>query len=175
MKVGAGKTAPEVLPRDFFISYAHQDIEWAQKVSWWLEDAGYSVFFAPWDFRPGHNFVLMMHRASMAGQTLAILTEQYLEANYTQPEWASRLADDPHGTARSLIPIRVGRCEPSGLLRGVLYIDICGLDEVAAREKVLEGVRPGRAKPTSEPPFPGEACFVEASAGREVEVYEAGE
>ena len=49
--------------KDFFISYNRNDKQWAEWVAWILEDEGYSVVIQAWDFRPGGNFVLDMHRA----------------------------------------------------------------------------------------------------------------
>jgi hypothetical protein len=49
----------------------------------------------------------------------------------------------------------VAECEPPGLLRARTYIDLVGLDEDAARKKLLEGVKQERAKPSKGPSFPG--------------------
>ncbi len=153
--------APVVLPAptaqapDYFISYTRPDREWAEWIAWQLEDAGYSVVLQAWDFRPGNNFIVMMDRASRARQTLIILSEAYLEADFTQPEWARAMALDPRGLQRRVIPVRVARCDAEGLLGPVIYVDLVELDRTAARRVLLDGVRPGRAKPTSEPPYPG--------------------
>ena len=55
------------------------------------------------------------------------------------------------------MPVRVRQCELKGLLAQIVYIDLMGLDEEAAREALLNGVVRGRAKPESAPSFPGEA------------------
>ena len=62
---------------------------------------------------------------------------------------------DPTGTQRLLIPVRVRECDVDGLLGGIVYIDLVGLDAEAARERLLAGVLRQRAKPTREPGFPG--------------------
>ncbi len=144
---------------DFFISYATSDNDWAQWVAWQLEHcAGYRVFFQAWDFRPGHNFVVQMHRAAeRSARTIIILSPAFLESEYVIPEWASVLATDPSGDFARLVPIRVREVEPPGLLRGVIWIDLVGLDITAARETLLDGVRSERAKPATEPEFPGVA------------------
>lgn len=142
---------------DFFISYTAVDEEWAECIGWWLEDAGYRVIVQKWDFRPGHNFVLMMQRAASAKHTIAILTPAYLEAYFTQPEWAAAVAKDPTGMQRKLIPIRVEACRPDGLLGQLVYIDLVGTPEGEMKETVLLGVKAGRAKPAAPPPFPANA------------------
>jgi hypothetical protein len=141
--------------RDFFVSYNHEDRKWAEWIAWQLEDAGHSVIIQAWDFRPGNDFVLEMQKAAVATQkTIAVLTENYLSAEYTQPEWANAFARDPQGNARTLIPVRVARCRPTGLLTTRVYVDLVGLSESEARV-ALVGVIRDRVKPDTPPPFPG--------------------
>jgi hypothetical protein len=149
---------PETAERiDFFISYTARDVLWAEWIAWWLELAGYSVIIQAWDFRPGHNFVLrMQHAASVAKRTIIVLSPAFLEAVFTQPEWAASFASDPTGAGRHLIPIRVEHCKPDGLLGQLVYVDLVGVaDEHEAAMQVLDGVRSGRGKPTVHPAFPG--------------------
>jgi len=71
-----------------------------------------------WHFRPGENFALRMQEAAaQADLTLVVLSKAYLQAAYTQPEWAAAFTHDPTGKARRLIPVRVGKCAVTGLLR----------------------------------------------------------
>jgi hypothetical protein len=102
---------------DFFISYTRTDRGWAEWIAWTLEAQGYSTIIQAWDFRPGANFVLEMERATAEAQkTLVVLSQDYLNAAFTQSEWAAAFARDPLGRNRSLIPIRVKECKPEGLL-----------------------------------------------------------
>ena len=142
-------------PPDFFISYTAEDKGWAEWIGWCLDNAGYSVILQAWDFRPGHNFILMMNMAARATRTLVVLSPAFLEATFVQPEWASALRQDPTGMGRKLIPVRVKSCEPRDLLAGIIYIDLVECSREAARTVLVDGVREGRAKPNSEPPFPG--------------------
>src|SRR5262249_11746111 len=68
--------------------------------------------------------------------------------------WAAAFAEDPQGLFRKLVPIRVDRCRPGGLLRLIVQIDLVGLDAAQARHTLLDGIK-GRAKPGEPPPFPG--------------------
>lgn len=109
-----------------------------------------------WDFRPGENFVLEMHRATAeTNKTIAVLSDSYLNALYTQPEWAAAFASDPTGEQRQLIPVRVGACKPAGLFASLIYIDIVGASEQDAQLAIL-GAFSTRAKPSRAPRFPGE-------------------
>jgi hypothetical protein len=141
---------------DFFVSFNKADRGWATWIAWELEEAGCSVVFQDWDFRPGSNFVLEMQKgASVARRTIAVLSPDYLTAQFTQPEWAAAFGQDPTGEKGLLVPVRVRECDLRGLMPQIVYIDLVGLDEEAAREKLLAGISEGRRKPTAAPAFPG--------------------
>jgi TIR domain len=141
--------------KGFFISYTQVDEPWAKWIAWTLEEAGFSVDIQVWDFRPGENFVLRMHQATAeADKTIVVLSPDYLKSEFTRPEWTAAFAQDPQGNARKLIPIRVAKCEPTGLLASIIYVDLLGLAQDDARA-VLLGAFSERTKPTSMPAFPG--------------------
>ena len=147
---------------DFFISYNKADRRWAEWIAWQLEDAGFSVVLQAWDFRPGSNFILEMDRAAKrADRTIAVLSPDYLEAAFTQPEWGGAVATDPEGLRRGLIPIRVRGCQPTGLLGQIVYIDLVGREEATARDALLSGLNE-RGKPELPPAFPGDAPHAES-------------
>jgi tetratricopeptide (TPR) repeat protein len=141
--------------KDFFISYNKADRQWAEWIAWTLEEEGYSVVIQAWDFRPGGNFVLEMQQAAVGTQkTIAVLSEDYLKAEYTQPEWAAAFAQDPQGKNRTLIPIRVRKCSPTGLLAPIIWADLVDLSEDEAQETLLKSLQE-RAKPLQKTAFPG--------------------
>lgn len=142
--------------KDFFISYNKADKAWAEWIAWQLEAEGFSVIIQAWDFLPGSNFVLDMHKAAeQARRTIAVLSQDYLDAVYTQPEWAAAFVQDPEGIKGTLIPVRVRDCKMKGLLKAIVYIDFIGLEERIARQALLTGVRYKRSKPLKPPSFPG--------------------
>lgn len=141
---------------DFFISRNKADREWAAWIAWQLEAAGYTTVVQDWDFLPGSNFVLEMQRAATdAKRTILVLSPDFLTSEYTAPEWAAAFANDPAATARTLVPVQVRCCKPSGLLSPIVYIDLVDRDESRAREELLLGVKQHRAKPSNPPRFPG--------------------
>jgi tetratricopeptide (TPR) repeat protein len=147
---------------DFFISYNRADKAWAEWVAWQLEQAGYTLFIQAWDFRPGHNFVLEMHRAAtLAGRTVPVLSPNFLASRFTQPEWAAAFAADPTGEQGRVVPVRVAECDPKGLLGPIVYIDLVDRDEAKAKDELLNGIRRERAKPPVSPVFPGAAAPVD--------------
>lgn len=141
--------------KDFFVSYNKADRQWAEWIAWELEAAGYGVIIQAWDF--AGNFVLEMDRAHReAARTVAVLSPDYLEAMYTKPEWAARFAQDPTGRDDRLIPVRVREVELEGLLAQIVYVDLLGLSEAEASERLLQRARRERAKPARRPTFPGD-------------------
>ncbi len=123
---------------EFFVSYSSPDKDWAEWISWTLEEAGFHTTVQAWDFRPGSNFVLEMQRAlERAKRIVLVLSEDYLKSQFTSAEWAGFFARDPAGKERKLLPIRVRDCRPEGLLRALIYLDIIGLSEVDARTAIL--------------------------------------
>lgn len=125
-----------------FISYTNVDQRWAEWIAWQLELDGHSAVLQAWDFLPGMNFVLEMQRAVLESDlTIVVLSEDYQRACFTQPEWAAAFALDPLGAASRLIPIRVQGCEPRGLLKQIVYIDLAGYLEDAARKRLLTAIR----------------------------------
>jgi hypothetical protein len=143
------------LKKDFFVSYTSADKTSAEWIAWQLEGAGYSVVIQAWDFRPGENFVVEMQTAAAeAERTLLVLSDDYLRSSFGRSEWAAAFAQDPTGASGRVLPVRVKPCEPDGLLRAIIYIDLVGLSDQEARSRLLEGVDPARAKPPAPPPFP---------------------
>src|SRR3954470_11445333 len=141
--------------RDFFIGFNKADRAWATWIAWILEEAGYSVIFQDWDFKG--NFVLEMDRAhTQSRRTVAILSPDYLTSRFTAPEWAARFAQDATSEHDRLIPVRVRPCDLEGLLAQIVYIDLVGCGEMAARDKLLRRIEGIRLKPDEPPLFPGE-------------------
>jgi hypothetical protein len=141
-------------PKNFFISHNRADTELAVWIAWQLEEAGYTTVVQAWDFRPGNNFVLEMQKATAeCERTIAVVSQDYLNAMSTQPEWAAAFGKDPTGEKGTLLPVRVGECDLKGLWPQILYIDLVGLDEESMRKRLVKGVRRGRVKPKTKPPF----------------------
>ena len=153
--VSGGKESPTASPH-FFISRSGEDSAWAEWIAWQLEKAGFRCHLQDWDFRDGQNFVLNMQRGAEAERTIAVLSDSYLRSvsGYPEAEWAAAFCRDPRGVKGILLPVRVRECVPTGLLGSLTYIDLVGLDEQAARTRLLKGVKSGRAKPDTPPSFP---------------------
>ena len=153
--------------RDFFISYHKADRSWAEWIAWSLEEAGYTTIMQVWDFKPGSNVALGMRWASAeADRVVTVLSQDYLTSLYTNPEWAAAFAQDRMGKRGLLLPVRVRECGLEGLLQQVAYIDLVGADEAEAGERLLNGVKRERAKPTAAPRFPDSTLMSRSVAER---------
>jgi len=143
---------------DFFISYNKEDKAWAEWIAWELEEKGYTTVLHAWDFRPASNFVLEMQKASEnASRTIAVLSPDYLNAVYPQPEWTAAFVQDPTGEKGTLLPVRVHLCELKSMWASITYIDLVGLNESKAKDVLLKGVKRERIKPSTKTSFPGSA------------------
>jgi tetratricopeptide (TPR) repeat protein len=146
---------------NFFISYTQADRPWAEWIAWILEEAGYKTTIQAWDFRPSGNFVVEMQKAAVGSErTIAVLSPDYLCSLFGMAEWATAFAADPDGSKGRLVPVLVREVdsESLGLLTAIIQIRLVGLGESAAREALLSGLVPGRARP-EKVRFPGAHLF----------------
>ncbi|MCD8050509.1 MAG: toll/interleukin-1 receptor domain-containing protein [Clostridiales bacterium] len=143
--------------RDFFISYNHNDEEWAKWIAGTLEEHGYTTTIQAWDFQPGNNFVLKMQEAAVTcSKTILVLSQNYLDSAYCKTEWSAAIGRDPTGKERTLIPVRIEPISPPGLLAQIVYIDLCDRSEEEAKSELLKGVQKGAIE-RKKPDFPGAA------------------
>lgn len=140
----------------FFVSYADEEKDWAEWIAWQLEEVGHKVTLQAWDFRPGMDFVSAMRRAaSEADRTIAVVSPNYVRSDFSAAEWQDVFAQDPRGERGLLIPVRVREYDAPPFLRNIIRISLVGLDEDAARKKLLSGLDLSRAKPSTQPRYPG--------------------
>jgi hypothetical protein len=141
--------------KDFFISYTGADQAWAEWIAETLERAGHSIVLQAWDFRPGENFIQRMNQAlEESKRVLAVLSPAYFHSDYARDEWTAALVRD-RGQADRLLPVRVAQVELPPLLANRIYIDLVGLEEKLAVERLVAGVQRGRVRRAGKGPFPG--------------------
>ena len=149
---------PGVTEWDFFVSYQQTDRTWAEWIAWQLEAAGHTVLLQLWDFVPGTNWIkLMQDGVSRSARVIVVLSPAYTGSVFGAAEWQAIWAHDPGGAERRVIPIRVADCERPGLLAGIVGIDLFGVPEPAALQRLQEAIQralAGRAKPLKPPSFP---------------------
>ena len=145
---------------DFLVSYTNADQAWAAWIAWQLEDAGYQVVIQAWDFLPGRDWAHEMQQAlASVPRVVAVLSPAYLSSEHGEAEWRAFYAADPSGEQARLLPVRVAEVTPPGLLKTRVYIDLVGMDEREARDRLLTAAGGARGKPADAPVFPGLAAL----------------
>lgn len=142
------------------MSYTRADRKWAEWIAWQTEAAGYSVLFQDWDFVAGANWIqLMQAGVTHAERVLVVLSDSYLKnSSFGAVEWQAIWAQDPAGARHRVIPVRIADCTPSGMLAGIVRVDLFDLSEAEASarlRKALYAALDGRAKPATAPSYPG--------------------
>lgn len=141
--------------KDFFISYARADSDWAKWIAWQIEDVGYTTFLQAWDFQPGNNFPHKMEKGvTECARTVAVLSPAYFASGFTRAEWYAAFAKDPTGEHGLLLPVRIAEFNVEGLLGQIIYVNLVGVNEKEARERLLTSIEQTRAKPPRPPKFP---------------------
>jgi hypothetical protein len=64
-------------------------------------------------------------------------------------QWALAFRRDPAGREGRVLPVHIDSCEIGGLLGSIAFIDLVGLKEPQARDRLLQGVRQERVKPST--------------------------
>jgi tetratricopeptide (TPR) repeat protein len=142
----------------FFISYAAADRSWAAWIAWALETTGYSTFVDARDIEYGQSFVHQVRQAlAHCDQMIMLLTPRYLMSELTAAELSAAFARDPTGGRGLLLPVRVEKCDPGDRIGGMGFVDLVGLDEASARNRLLRHIERAHAKPSSPPLFPARA------------------
>ncbi|MEU4095263.1 FxSxx-COOH system tetratricopeptide repeat protein [Streptomyces sp. NPDC026673] len=142
-----------------FVSYATPDRAWAEWAAWHLTDAGYDVELDTWHWGAGENFILRMNHALKQGSRMvALLSAAYFDSDrFTTLEWTAVLA-----AKDKMVPLRIEKVTAPPILRPLIYQDLFGRGEAAAREALLGAVRGPTGVPTTRPGFPEQ----DGTAGR---------
>jgi hypothetical protein len=145
-------------PRDFFISRTGVDKDWAQWIAQVLEEEGHTTYLQDWDFLPGQSFIANMRIGAQCKRTIAVLSPEYLAAEFTVPELEAAFK------THTYLPVRVRRCEIDPLLAPYVFIDFVGKSKDEARDLLLKGVKGERLKRAVE--FPGQIDYAKVSVAK---------
>jgi len=135
--------------KKYFISYTtrtEEDRQWAIWVEWFLRvQLGHDTIMQEYDFQPGDNFIERMDDAlKKADCVIGILTHTYMQSAYCKDEWTN---------ADRFIPVRFDNCNPQGLLKNRVYINLYKLDSASAKKELAAKLKIS-TRPTEEPLFP---------------------
>jgi len=135
---------------DFFVSYTAADEAWATWIGMQLEAAGQRVRLQAWDSPAGENFVVWISRQMQAAaRTVAVCSVAYFGSHWCTHEWTGALA------SRNVIPLRVEDCTLPPVLATIGWRDLYGLDESAARRRLIESVGLATVARVASGGFPG--------------------
>ena len=115
---------------DVFVSYNKIDEEMARNIAEYLESYNTGkrqirVFFAPWDIRPGDNFINLINEGLAQAKFFAlVLSSEALHAEWPTAESAAALLCDPSGRMGRVIPILVKSCKLPPLLAIRNWLDL---------------------------------------------------
>ena len=137
---------------DVFISYTGRDWGWASWLDFTLREAGYATKVQGYDFMVGKSFVNAMDEALKQSRLVAcLLSPAYLDSRWCGEEWQAALVKD------KLLPLRIAECALDGLLAPRAYLDLVGVPEAEARERIVAELkkRDGEdPRPKVKPAFP---------------------
>jgi hypothetical protein len=151
--VGSGGEADR---RDFFISHAGADQQWAQWIGQQLVDAGYTVELDLWHWAAGANFVDAMRAAlGRADRVVAVYTDAYFAGRYARAEHTAVFTSAQAGR---IVPVRVEECEVPELYAPLVRIELAGVERDEARRRLLAGIAGPPGPPGRPVDFPGPAA-----------------
>lgn len=127
---------------NFFISYNKADKHWAEGLGNWLDQALFTTILQEQDFVAGSNFVSQMHGAlKEAERLILVLSPDYLSSKFAESEWTAAFVSDPTNLKSTLVPVRVRDCQPDGLLKPLVYIDLVNLSPEQAHTKFISEIK----------------------------------
>lgn len=123
---------------DLFMSYTAGDFALADALAWQLEAAGHHVVMNGGQVATGADVTSSLLRRGPTQTTIAVLSSAYLAALEDQPRAAELVRTQATDAAPKLVAVRVRHCAPEGLLAGVPYLDLVGLDDATAMTRLRE-------------------------------------
>jgi len=145
-----GSEGPRTSPNagfDYFISRRGGSAAIAQEVADVLMSAGYTVYVQDYDIPPGANFIAAIHDALKRGRHLVVLlTKDYDASAYTLMELTNFLAAAARSAEdRRIVVLRIEDCNPEGVLAGMVFGDLVGVDDPAERRRRILAAAEGRS------------------------------
>ncbi|MEV7867030.1 FxSxx-COOH system tetratricopeptide repeat protein [Streptomyces sp. NPDC088124] len=151
------------LPADLHLSYVAENRMWADWIESVLTRAGFRVVPRDVSAEPpagptgGDTGSLMIHQDS-ATRTVVLLSAAYLKSTRAVEVWSRSASEDPGGTRRQLLPVRVGDVRLTAPYIDRNPVDLFRLDEAHATSALLRALeRPAQLADAVAPGprFPG--------------------
>jgi hypothetical protein len=108
-----------------FISYSHKDIDFVEKLYQKLKKDGVTCFFDKDSIQWGEHWVLALERGLEESDiVIPVLSENYFESEWAKVENLFKISGDPLGEQRRIRPLMYKKCQVSGFLKNINYIDV---------------------------------------------------
>jgi TIR domain len=143
---------------DLFMSHTAADFSLADSLAWKLESAGHRVVMSGGQVATGVDITTALLRRRPAEMTIAVLSPSYLALLKDQPTVAEMVRTQATGAARTVVAVRVRECTPDGLLAGVPYLDVVGLDDATAKIRLRELLQSQPMQPVAPSMVPPKAA-----------------
>lgn len=147
--------------KDFFISYARADEDKANWIVSVLEAGGFTTQIDHRDFAPGRPLVDEIEaKLRLCKRFLAVLSPGYLKSRWPRAEYQAAVSRGIEDERYGILPVQIAKCDPPPLFNNWLRINLEGLSEAKARERLLQAaghvprVAPRREPPPETPPLP---------------------
>jgi hypothetical protein len=142
--------------KDFFISYNRHDKQWSEWIAWTLEEAGKRSLWKYETFNRWQLCAVYGQSVQEAKQTIAFFLNTFSKQTMCAPNGQRRLLKTAGTTAHPHSSEGGRVCAQKGLLKQLVYVDLVGVAEAEAKQRLLDGLKE-RAKPDQAPSFPGTA------------------
>jgi tetratricopeptide (TPR) repeat protein len=132
---------------DYFISRRGGSAAIAQEVAEVLMSAGYTVYVQDYNIPRGANFVAAIHDALKRGRHLVVLlTKDYDASEFTLMELTNFLAAAARSAEdRRIVLLRIEDCNPEGVLAGMVFGDLVGIEDPPERRRRILAAAEGRS------------------------------
>ena len=128
------------------VTVTSMDNGWKQTLLPRLQRAGINYCRDAQHFQGGGSSVLNMERGiKESARTVAVLTPEWVDSEWSQLEALMTIAHDPIGRRRRLVPLLLKKCKPSPAIRILTYRDLT--DETRAEAEWQKLTLDLRGKP----------------------------
>jgi hypothetical protein len=144
---------------DIFISYSHRDRVWVKdELMPRLENAGLKVCIDYRDFKYGLASQINMEEAAKNSRhTIAVLTQKWVDSDWSQFEALTATLKDPVGRQQRLIPLLREDCSIPDRIQLRTYADFRSLSEQTWQYSLVNFDR--RAMPLLKHPHPNLSSY----------------
>ncbi len=108
-----------------FLSYSHQDRDFAEQIARELRDKGVDVWLDKWEIQPGDSLIQKIFSEGLHGCDvfLVLLSPASVASNWVRQELDAAMIRKIEGITR-IIPVIKEKCELPAPLRALLWVDL---------------------------------------------------